>query len=199
MTSRAPITASRTRDRALLHCSDEALVGRTARGDEPAFAELYDRLGALAYALAVRILRNPSLAEEATQEAFVAVWRNAARFDARRGSARSWVLLQVRARSIDRVRHEERRGGQMDEVDSDTVESDSADPADEAWSRLERERLVAALTTIPDRERELIELAYFEGYTQSELATRLGLPLGTVKRRTFNALGRLRVVLEGER
>ena len=101
-----------------LHCSDEALVARIARGDEAAFAELYDRLGALAYSLAVRILRNPSLAEEATQEAFVAVWRNAARFDARRGSARAWVLLQVRARSIDRVRHEERRGGQNEQVDA---------------------------------------------------------------------------------
>ncbi len=199
VTSRAQIPATRTRDRDLLHCSDEALVARTARGDEAAFAELYDRLGSLAYALAVRILRNPSLAEEATQEAFVAVWRGAARFDARRGSARSWVLLQVRARSIDRVRHEERRGGLIDEVDTEVLESVSAGPADEAWSRLERERLEAALATIPDRERELIELAYFEGYTQSELATRLGLPLGTVKRRTFDALARLRGQLEGER
>lgn len=199
VTSRARTTATRTRDRDLLHCSDEALVARIARGDEAAFAELYDRLSSLAYALAVRILRNPSLAEEATQEAFVAVWRGAARFDARRGSARSWVLLQVRARSIDRVRHEERRGGQTDEVDTEVLESVSAGPADEAWSRLERERLEAALATIPDRERELIELAYFEGYTQSELATRLGLPLGTVKRRTFNALARLRGQLEGER
>ena len=199
VTSRPATTASRTRDRALLHCSDEALVARTARGDEAAFAELYDRLGALSYALAVRILRNPSLAEEAVQEAFVSVWRGAARFDARRGSARSWVLLQVRARSIDRVRHEERRGGQSAELDTELLESVSAGPDDEAWSRLERERLEAALATIPDRERELIELAYFEGYTQSELATRLGLPLGTVKRRTFNALARLRGLLEGER
>lgn len=198
VTSRPP-TAARTRDRDLLHCSDEALVARIARGDEAAFAELYDRLGSLAYSLAVRILRNPSLAEEATQEAFVAVWRNAARFDARRGSARSWVLLQVRARSIDRVRHEERRGGQNEQVDAELLESVGARPDDEAWSRLERERLEAALATIPDRERELIELAYFEGYTQSELATRLGLPLGTVKRRTFNALARLRAQLEGER
>ena len=191
-------TASRTRDRALLHCSDEALVGRAARGDEPAFAELYDRLGALSYALAVRILRNPSLAEEATQEAFVGVWRGAARFDARRGSARSWVLLQVRARSIDRVRHEERRGGQADEVDAECREIGAGRPTrpgrgSSASASRPRSR------PFPDRERELIELAYFEGYTQSELATRLGLPLGTVKRRTFNALARLRVLLEGER
>ena len=172
---------------------------RAARGDEAAFADLYDRLGALAYSLAVRILRNPSLAEEATQEAFVAVWRGAARFDARRGSARSWVLLQVRARAIDRVRHEDRRGGQTDELDTDLLEDANAGTADEAWARLERESLESALATIPDRERELIELAYFEGYTQSELATRLGLPLGTVKRRTFNALARLRTILESER
>ena len=175
-------------------------MARTARGDEAAFAELYDRLGTLAYSLAVRILRNPSLAEEATQEAFVAVWRSAARFDARRGSARAWVLLQVRARAIDRVRHEERRGGAIVEADDETLESASPRrPDDEAWARLERESLEAALATIPDRERELIELAYFEGYTQSELATRLGLPLGTVKRRTFDALARLRTQLEGER
>ena len=174
-------------------------MARTARGDEAAFGELYDRLGTLAYSLAVRILRNPALAEEATQEAFVAVWRGAARFDARRGSARAWVLLQVRARAIDRVRHEERRGGAMVEADDETLESASTAPADEAWARLERESLEAALATIPDRERELIELAYFEGYTQSELATRLGLPLGTVKRRTFDGLARLRTILEGDR
>jgi RNA polymerase sigma-70 factor (ECF subfamily) len=198
VTSRSATRSSR-RDRAFVHCSDEALVVRTARGDELAFAELYDRTGAHAYGLAVRILRNPSLAEEATQEAFVAVWRNAARFDARRGGARAWILLQTRARAIDRVRHEERRGGQMLEADDETLESVGTGVAEEAWARLEREHLETALTEIPDRERELIELAYFEGYTQSELATRLGLPLGTVKRRTFDALARLRVILEGDR
>ena len=182
-----------------MHCTDEALIVRIARGDEAAFAELYDRLGTLAYSLALRILRNPSLAEEATQEAFLAVWRGAARFDARRASARAWVLLQVRARAIDRVRHEERRGGHGVELDTELHEGSAVAPGDEAWMRLERERLEAALSTIPDPERELIELAYFEGYTQSELATRLGLPLGTVKRRTFNGLARLRDLLQDDR
>ena len=148
----------------------------------------------------MRILRNPSLAEEATQEAFVAVWRErravrrAARQRARRGCCsrcapgRSTACATRSAAAAPWSRRRRRDSGER-----------GAAPADEAWARLERERLEAALATIPDRERELIELAYFEGYTQSELATRLGLPLGTVKRRTFDALARLRTQLEGER
>jgi RNA polymerase sigma-70 factor (ECF subfamily) len=183
------------RAHALVHCSDETLVARTARGDEEAFAELYDRLGGLAYSLAFRVLRSTTLAEDAVQEAFLGVWRTADRFDARRASARAWLLLQVRARAIDRVRHEQRRAT----VAVEPEELESSPAPDDVWRRLERERLDAALATLPDRDRELLELAYFEGYTQSELARRLGMPLGTVKRRTFDALGRLRAHLGDDR
>lgn len=182
-----------------MHCSDETLVARTARGDEAAFAELYDRLGGLGYSLALRVLRSGTLAEDAVQEAFLTIWRTADRFDARRASARAWVLLQVRARAIDRVRHEQRRAGRNVALEPGDADSVAAPVDDDAWWRLERERLQAALRTLPDRERELLELAYFEGFTQSELARRLGIPLGTVKRRTFDALGRLRVLLQEDR
>jgi len=191
----APSTGSWRRARSLAHCSDEALEARTARGDEAALAELYDRHGGLAYSLAYRILRSATLAEDAVQEAFLGVWRGAERFDARRASARAWLLLQVRARSIDRVRHEQRRATVA--VEPDALESSPA--PDDAWRQLEREHLEAVLRKLADRDRELLELAYFEGYTQAEIARRLGMPLGTVKRRTFDALRTLRAHLEEDR
>jgi RNA polymerase sigma-70 factor (ECF subfamily) len=181
--------------RELAHLSDEALLALVSRGDDAALGELYDRYGRVAYGLALRIVRDRALAEDAVQEAFLGVWRTADRFDARRASARAWLLLQVRARAIDRVRTEQRRATVVLELE----DLESSPAPDDAWRRLERERLDAALATLPDRDRELLELAYFEGYTQSELAYRLGLPLGTVKRRTFDALARLRAHLGDDR
>ena len=174
-------------------------MARIARGDEAAFAELYDRLGTLAYSLAVRILRNPALAEEATQEAFVAVWRGAARFDARRGSARAWVLLQVRARAIDRVRHEERRGGAMVEADDETLESASSAArrrglgAARAGEPRGRARDHSGPRARADRARLL------RGLHAVRARDAARAPLGTVKRRTFDGLARLRTILEGDR
>jgi RNA polymerase sigma-70 factor, ECF subfamily len=184
-----------------VHLSDEALVAQIARGDDAALGVLYDRFGRVVYSLALRILRDAQLAEEATQEAFVGVWRTAADFRPSRGSARAWLITIAHRRAVDRVRAEQRRVAGNEPLDrvAHEIREVVSSAEDEAWVVFERERLVRALAGIPDAERELIELAYFDGYTQSELAERLGIPLGTVKRRTFSGLRRLRTLLEAER
>jgi RNA polymerase sigma-70 factor, ECF subfamily len=186
---------------AFVHLSDEALVAQIARGDEQALGAFYDRFGRTVFSLALRVVRNAQVAEEATQEAFLAVWRSADEYRASRGSARTWLLTIAHRRAVDRVRYEQRRVAANEPLDDTTqaqIRQTLPSAEDEAWVAFERERLVRALAQIPDAERELIELAYFDGYTQSQLAERLGLPLGTVKRRTFTGLRRLRELLEAE-
>ena len=181
-------------NRELAHLSDEALVALAARSEQPALAELYDRYGRPAYGLALRVLRDESLAEDAVQEAFLALWRTAARFVPERGKASTWILTLVHRRAVDLVRREERR--RADPLDNVPEPSDGSEGADEeAWLRLQRERVQGALTQLPDQQREAIELAYYGGFTQSELAERLGQPLGTIKSRMFMGLSRLRELL----
>lgn len=182
--------------RALAHLSDEAVVALCGRSDEVALAELYDRFGSVAYALARRVLRDDALAEDAVQEAFLAIWRGAARFLPERGKASTWILTLVHRRSVDLVRREQRR--RSDALPEAAPAATSAAVDDELWLRLERERVQAALAKLPDSQREAIELAYYGGFTQSELAERLGEPLGTIKSRMFTGLARLRELLEGE-
>jgi RNA polymerase sigma factor (sigma-70 family) len=182
-----------TRD--LAHFSDEALVALVARGEESALAELYDRLGGIAYSLALRVLRDGALAEDAVQEAFLAVWRSAARFVPERARAQSWVLTLVHRRAVDLVRREAiRRTEPLD--DTDRPGGEAADQP--TWLRYERERVQKALRTLPDQQRELIELAYYGGFTQSQLADRVGVPLGTVKSRMFTGLTRLGELLRDD-
>jgi RNA polymerase sigma-70 factor (ECF subfamily) len=180
-------------NRQLAHLSDEALVALAARSEQSALAELYDRYGRTAYGLALRILRDQALAEDAVQEAFLAVWRTASRFVPERGRASTWILTLVHRRAVDAVRREQRR------------RADSLDPSDEpaveggveedAWLRFQRERVQDALSRLPDAQREALELAYYGGFSQSELAERLGQPLGTIKSRMFGGLSRMRELL----
>ena len=188
-TSRPPM---RTRD--LAHLSDEALVTLVARGSEDALAELYDRLGGIAYGLAYRVLRDEALAQDAVQEAFLALWRTAAGFVPERARASTWLLTLVHRRAVDTVRREQRRRTETLEGVREPETDTSA--ADDAWLRLERERVQEALRQLPDAQREAIELAYYGGFTQSELAERLGEPLGTIKSRMFSGLARLRELLD---
>jgi RNA polymerase sigma factor (sigma-70 family) len=182
--------------RALAHLSDEAVVALTARSDEIALAELYDRYGRVAYGLALRILRDEALAEDAVQEAFLAIWRGAARFLPERGKASTWILTLVHRRAVDLVRREQRRRTEPLPELEPAAPGGSADDA--MWLRLERERVQTALARLPDQQREAIELAYYGGFTQSELAERLGEPLGTIKSRMFTGLAHLRELLESE-
>jgi len=178
--------------RELAHLSDEALVALTARAEQSALAELYDRYGRPAYGLALRILRDESLAEDAVQDAFIAIWRTAPRFVPEKGKASTWILTLVHRRSVDVVRREQRRRTELLEA----VHEPGTHGADEeAWLRLQRERVQHALRQLPDQQREALELAYYGGFTQTELAERLGQPLGTIKSRMFMGLARLRELL----
>ncbi len=179
------------------HLSDEALVALVARSDEAALAELYDRYGRVAFGLAFRILRDRALAEDAVQDAFFAAWRTAARFAPERAKASAWLLTLVHRRAVDLVRREERRRTEpLAEVSASPAGEDTAEAA---WIVLERTRVQEALRQIPDPQREALELAYYGGYTQSEIAERLGEPVGTIKSRMFNGLARLRDLLREER
>jgi RNA polymerase sigma factor (sigma-70 family) len=181
--------------RHLAHLSDEALVALVARGDEPALAELYDRVGRIAYGLAFRVLRDDRLAEDAVQEAFLGVWRAAAGFRPERAKASTWILTLVHRRAVDLVRREERRRADpLDEATVDLATSESAE--DTAWLGFERERVQAGLQQLPHAQREAIELAYYGGFSQSELSERLGVPLGTIKSRMFAGLATLRELLQ---
>lgn len=176
------------------HLSDEALVALVARADDSAFAELYDRYDRLAYGLARRIVRDGSLAEDAVQDAFLTLWRTASRFNSERATARVWIMTLVHRRAVDLVRHHERR--RADPLPPQQEEAGGAGADETVWLRLQRDRVRDALRQLPDQQREAIELAYFGGFTQSELAERLGQPLGTIKSRMFAGLARLRELLE---
>jgi RNA polymerase sigma factor (sigma-70 family) len=179
--------------RSFAHLSDEAVVALVARSDQEALAELYDRFGRVAYGLALRVLRDEKLAEDAVQEGFLAAWRNADRFMPERAKASTWVLTLVHRRAVDLVRREDRRRA---EPLPETVEPAPSGSAEEdAWLRFERERVQAALRQLPDQQREALELAYYGGFSQSELAERLGQPVGTIKSRMFTGLTRLRELL----
>ena len=176
------------------HLSDEALVALVARGDDAALGELYDRVGGIAYGLALRVLRDERLAEDAVQEGFLAVWRSAAAFRAERAKASTWILTLVHRRAVDLVRREDRRRAEPLPEEAPGAMTEATDEA--AWLRFERERVQAALQQLPDVQREALELAYYGGFSQSELAERLGVPLGTIKSRMFAGLSRLRELLD---
>jgi RNA polymerase sigma-70 factor (ECF subfamily) len=178
--------------RPLAHLSDEALVLLAARSEQSALAELYDRYGRIAYGLARRIVRDEALAEDIVQEAFLVLWRTAARFVPERGKASTWILTLVHRRAVDVVRREQRR---RTEPLGDESDRGSAGADEDAWLRFERERVQEALAKLPDQQREALELAYYGGFTQSELAERLGQPLGTIKSRMFAGLARMRELL----
>jgi RNA polymerase sigma-70 factor (ECF subfamily) len=173
--------------------TDEQLIDSLAAGDELALGALYDRLGGLAYGLARRVARDSALAEEAVQEAFLAVWRSAGRFDERRGSARGWVMTLVHRRAVDLVRREALRCDVPLEAAPEPAGSSAAEEVD---VRAERRRVRTALEALPTAQRRVIELAYYGGCTQSEIARLLDVPLGTIKSRMFVGLLTLRDSLE---
>ena len=138
------------------------------------------------------MLRDETLAEDAVQDAFMAIWRTAPRFVPEKGKASTWILTLVHRRAVDVVRREQRR--RADSLEQ-APEPGAGGADEEAWLRLQRERVQAALKQLPDQQREALELAYYGGFTQSELAERLGQPIGTIKSRMFNGLTRLRELL----
>jgi RNA polymerase sigma factor (sigma-70 family) len=179
--------------RDLAHLSDEALLSLVANSDDQALAELYDRYGRVAYGLALRILRDEALAQDAVQDAFLAVWRSADRFLAERAKPSTWILTLVHRRAVDLVRREDRRRGEPLESAPEPTTSGSLE--EEAELGFQRKVVREALLRLPPEQREALELGYYGGLTQSELAERLGQPLGTIKSRMFTGLARLRDLL----
>jgi RNA polymerase sigma-70 factor (ECF subfamily) len=180
--------------------SDEALLERLAAGtDERALSDLYDRYQAQMYGLAMRITRDPALAQDAVQEAFLGVWRNAGRYAAARSSVRTWMLSIAHHRAIDIVRRR-RPTSALPETDAGPAEP--ALTAPDVWSEvaqsLDSATVKSAMAALPEAQREAIQLAYFDGLTQVEIADRTSTPLGTVKSRVRLGLLAMRRSLEGD-
>jgi RNA polymerase sigma-70 factor (ECF subfamily) len=171
------------------------LVHRSAQGDQDAFAELYDDTSGRVYGIVWRVLRSPDHAAEVTQEVYTEVWRQASRFDASKGSVLAWIATMAHRRAVDRVRSVTREVAR----DEHYAVTGVGREVDHVWEgveqRLEAQRVRKGLESLTPIQREALTLAYFGGLTQTEIATRLSLPLGTVKTRIRDGLIRLRDAL----
>jgi RNA polymerase sigma factor (sigma-70 family) len=179
---------------------DLDLMLRVRKGDDDAFRRLFDHYAPTAKALAMRVVRQSHLAEEIVQEAFLAVWRNPDGYDEQRGSVRSWLMGMVHHRAVDAVRREEAQRRRAEDAVSEARDDqpDHADQVADDLVRPEERRLVrAALDELPREQREVLEMMYFDGLSQSGVAEKTGLPLGTVKSRTLLGMRRMRGALEG--
>jgi len=175
---------------------------RVAAGDVGALRVLYDEHAPRAMAIALRILRGLEEAEDVVQETFLEVWRRSAQFDEGRGGAVAWIVTIARSRAIDRFRASRTAGRALDGVvvNEDVMRTALPSPADRMEERRDGARVAAALAALPAPQRETIELAYFEGLSQSEIAAKTGTPLGTVKMRVKLAIAKLTGLLkEGEK
>ena len=172
----------------------ETCIGRVAAGDQVAFASLYDQLAATVFGVARRVLRDPSQAEEVTQEVFTEIWRQATRFDAGRGSVRTWAVTIAHRRSVDRVRSEQAHRDRQNRTAAVELAGDPT-PEDNALDTEDRERALAAMAELSDAQREALELAFYDGLTHVQIAEHLGIALGTVKTRIRDGLIRLRVTM----
>jgi RNA polymerase sigma-70 factor, ECF subfamily len=178
---------------------DETLIRRLATGtDEAALSELYDRYQATMYGLAMRITNDAGLAQDAVQEAFVGIWRNAARYEESKAAVRTWILSITHHRAIDLVRRR-RPTSPLPETEVATPALTAPDVWPEVARAADAVEVRSAMGTLPDEQRRVIEMAYFEGLTQVEIADRTGAPLGTVKSRARLGLSQLRRALEPTR
>jgi RNA polymerase sigma-70 factor (ECF subfamily) len=180
---------------------DLDLVRRMADGDESAIAELYDRYGTVLYAVAYRIAGQQADAEEVVMEAFAQVWRGAGRFEAARGSVAAWLPMITRSRALDHIRSRERRerlntsAAREEQVEAAPSGSWGSDPGFQVEQTERQKRVAAALESLAPAQRQAIELAYFEGLSQSEIAEKLNEPLGTIKTRVRLGMMKLREAL----
>lgn len=163
---------------------------RVQQGDDAAFAELYDHLAPAVFGAVKRVLRDPAMSEEVTQEVFVELWRTAVRFDARRATVSTWAITIARRRAVDRVRREQ---SQRDRIERAGLRRDdeSAMTDDTVIASLDAERVERALADLPSDQRQVIEMAFIDGDSHGTISERLGIPLGTVKGRVRGGLKRL--------
>lgn len=196
VTSRPATRPSVGDDRGAL--DDDALLDLLARGEPGALGELYQRHGTACYRLARHITANTALAEDAVQEAFTGMWRNPAAYVSGRGSSvRSWLLGMTHHKAVDSVRREtaQQRRQHAHAAQRALDPPGEDDPAAITWQRMRAAEVRAAVSELPGPQREALALAYYGGYTQSEIAELINVPLGTVKTRTFAAMRRLRLRL----
>jgi RNA polymerase sigma-70 factor (ECF subfamily) len=174
---------------------DRSLLQRVARGDQVAFAVLYDRYGASCFGMALKICNNRALAEDVVQEAFLSIWQRAGRFDSERGSVAAYLFAAVHNKAVDAVRHEESLRRREEGVADFATETEGEEVVEAAWLGVRRKEVRSAVARLSPVQREALELAYFEGLTYSEVADKLGIPLGTAKTRLRDGMIRLRGLL----
>lgn len=170
----------------------DELLSRVARGDEAAFAALYDTMAGRVLGLTRRVVRDPAQAEEVTQEVMVEVWRTAGRFDAGRGSASAWILTMAHRRAVDRVRSEQAHNDRARQVAATESHVPYDEVVEDVTARLEREQVRRCLGRLTPVQREAVTLAYYGGHTYREVAEKLKAPLPTVKTRMRDGLIRMR-------
>lgn len=170
----------------------EDLLRAVARGDENAFARFYDQFAGRVLGLAIRVVRDPSQAEEVAQEVFLEVWQQASRFDQARGSAQGWLFTLTHRRAVDRVRSAQASVDREQKVAAASTEREVDSVAEQVESNFERRAVQKCLSTLTELQRESITLAYYSGYTYKEVAQLLSAPLPTVKTRMRDGLIRLR-------
>lgn len=178
---------------------DRQLIHRIALDDQAAVEALYGRYSTAVYSLAMYMLKQEALAEDATQETFLNIWLKASSFNADRGQPKSWIMSVAHHKIVDLIRSRRRTSYMTDPGGDETLEllpSSQASTEEQVEQTLQRERILKALAVLPEAQREVVMLAYFEGYSQSEMAEKLGQPLGTVKTRVRLAMQKLRAVLE---
>jgi RNA polymerase sigma-70 factor (ECF subfamily) len=176
--------------------SSGCLVQQVARQDREAFSQLYDRCSSLVFSLAMRMLRVRSDAEDLLQEVFVQVWRQASNYNAERGTPEAWIVNIARSRGIDKLRSI-RRMEQSFVLTDDPARAESSDNVETAAAESEAKMAMSsALVNLPEAQRRVLELAYFDGLTQTEIAARLKEPLGTVKTRIRSGIQRLREIVK---
>lgn len=163
--------------------ADEDLISLAETGDAGAFAALYDRHSRSAYSLAYRMMGERQAAEDLVQDVFLKVWRAAGSYRAERGSVRTWILSIVHNRGIDQIRAAASRRRTQDKVEVSAAKTQPSEAFASAWRNSQRDQVRDALNTLPPEQLKILELAYFSGYTHTEISELLGLPLGTVKGR----------------
>jgi RNA polymerase sigma-70 factor, ECF subfamily len=182
-----------------MELADEALISAMCDGEEWALELLYDRYNRYAYSLAYRVVQDPTIAEDIMQEAFISIWRKAASYQPQYGNVRSWLQAIVHHRAIDKVREARHRSQQWVPLQTENEQNfpgEQPDVWEEAW-RDEQHRIIrTVLDQIPAEQRQVIELAYFGGYTHAEIAEQWHIPLGTVKGRMRLGLQKMKYLLQ---
>ena len=170
----------------------QRLLEKVATGDREAFAALYDEMAPRVLGLVIRLLRDHSQSEEVTQEIFLEVWQNAARFDASKGGAVTWILTMTHRRAVDRVRASQASRDRDVKIGIRDFQSDYDNVAETVQVRIEHERVEKAMSRLTELQRQAVTLAYYGGFSHSEVAEKLSVPIGTVKTRLRDGMIRLR-------